>query len=284
MRDSITGHSLFNDNKMTRGLDARPVILVESDSDQSMIGAHILDRKARCAPGFSRTATLLAAELHERAGDDWVIAVVDRDVDVPVARNVIVTDMYDLEAEALLLNRSAVVRYVYTHLVSERSFQTASPAQASWILDESIVLAATIGWARRHSHLDQLGVSMANLPINEIVKRGSPGDYTSSAVSLACQRARRPELASDLEDAVRSSLSADAKRLDICNGHDLLSALAVFVKPISGHRPNGRDFARGFHALIDCSAFALLSVFNPLRDWFKRLTSEELWDCLSPVH
>lgn len=285
MRDSLTGQTIFNTNQMTKSVDDRPVILVESDADLSIVVPHVKGQVARCAPGFSRTATLEAADLHLQNGDDWVIAVVDRDVRPPAAaKNVVVTVLYDLEAEVLLMNQAKAKRYIYSHAVSEGSYRTVTVDHASQIFDEAVLIASTIGWMRRYAHLNEMGVSMNKLPMSVVIQNGTPGDYVSSAVDIACVRAGEPAAVTALESAARSGLRDSERRLHVCNGHDLLDAMVVLIKRVAGHKPSSREFARGMHAMLDCFEFVLLSIFAPLQKWYWELANTELWDCSVEVN
>jgi len=81
VRESITGFSIFNSNRMVRQVDARLVVVMESDADLAIADGHVLESKVRLAPGNGKQATLEAARLHQDQGDDWVACFVDRDLD-----------------------------------------------------------------------------------------------------------------------------------------------------------------------------------------------------------
>ncbi|WP_239100681.1 hypothetical protein [Phycicoccus sp. CSK15P-2] len=237
------------------------------------------DEFVRSAPGFGKRATLLAAELHEANGDDWVIAVVDRDLDgISMPSNVFATSHYDLEAEIVFICAPHVSRVVYSHLISEATTHEAATRLSHLVRGEAVALAGAIGLMRRHASVQKLGISFASLPIQEIVKQGSPGNYIEPAARFACLKAGVPGHQSELRTAAEAGIDGDDLEY-LCNGHDLLIAMCVLIGDMGGHRPSHRDFARGLHASIDCTLLRRLSVFDPLRDWLLRLAGEEMWDC-----
>lgn len=281
MRESINGYGIFNANKMKRPYDARPVLIVESDADQSIINHHLRSKYARSTPGFSKSATLLAAELHLKAGDDWAVAIVDRDLDGIDHSNVFTTAYYDLEAELFFLDSQLVRRTIYSHVVSENFDAEEASQRADVVFSSTITLATTIGVMRKHAHESKLGVSLAALPIHEIVRRSADPDtdYASAAAQMAAQKSGKPEAEKHLKLASTRALDDEQTHAALCNGHDLFMALCAFIGQESGRRPSARDVARGMHAAIACTSFRRFSIFDPLNSWLRDLTGDQLWDC-----
>jgi len=281
VRESINGHAVFNNNQMTRQLDLRPVVLVESDSDLSIIGSHLQDDGVRCAPGFSKSAILLAAELHRENDDNWVVAVVDHDLAGADGSNVVATSHYDLEAEIYFKIPEKTKRYVYSFVVSEKIPHESAKAAARDSVLAARNLASTIGVMRKFAHENRLRISMSALPIAEIVDRDNDGDYVESVALVASMKAQSPQSKDALEDAARAGLAGAEKSDLLCCGHDLLQALCVFIGRQTGRPPRARDFARGFHACVECNDFRELSIHDPLRAWLSNLTGQEIWDCVA---
>jgi hypothetical protein len=279
MRDSITGYSIFNNNQMMRQLDARPVVLIESDSDLSILGPHLRDELVRCAPAFSKSATLLAAQLHYERGDNWVVAIVDQDLDRAQSGNVVVTSYYDLEAEIFFRQPGRILRYVYSHVVSEGIDHDDAKVRSSFAIERATRMATIVGVMRQHGHRARLGVSMRSFPVGEVIRRDDHGDYVETTAQLAESIARTPGVYAQMERAVRDALSTGTNLERLCSGHDLLMSLCALIGQQTHHRPGARDFARGFHAMADCAVIAELSVYDPLRSWFRTLSDCELWDC-----
>lgn len=282
MRESVTGHSLFNDNQMTRALDDRAVLLLESDADLSVIGSHLSDDHVRPSPGFSKSAVLLAARLHSRQGDDWVLGVVDRDFEFgPNEANVISTSHYDLEAEVFARHEARVARYVYSHLVSETAEHDEAKRFTEGAMRSVRELAGALGVMRKIAHETRLGISFSSLPMRQIVSRATQSDFVEAAAHFACLKARKMSEKAALEARTRASM---ATALDVSwyfNGHDLLRGACALIEAAASRLPGARDFDRGFHALVDCSIIPSLGIWSPVNDWLFEVSGETAWDCVA---
>ncbi|MDR6174051.1 hypothetical protein QE364_003118 [Nocardioides zeae] len=281
MRDSITGFSLFNENKLARQVDHRSVLMVESDADVSLIGLHVDEDVVRCKPGFARTATLLAAQLHLNYGDKWVAAIVDRDVvNSAVPSNAFTTRFYDLEAEIFLTNIDSVAQLTFRHLVTEETAGSMRMSEARQVVESAIELARAIGWVRYANNRQAMGIGTASLPLGEVVRR-SRGKNTliEAAAEMACVRARQPALAAALGADATSASNDPSILIDVCNGHDLFNALRFRISAVTGRAVAEREFARSLHALVSCPEFVATSVFGPVQAWFAREVGNGVFDC-----
>lgn len=278
MRESITGYTIFNNNRMVKQQqDDRLVLVMESDADISVVDTHTVHERLRVAPGYSKTAVVEASRLHRDAGDDWVVCFVDRDFQSEAELeqgNLFCSAFYDLDAEIYFACPELMERFYATHCDSGNQAGLAEVKQQIQEMTEAVGILrfAIIGQ-------EVLEVSVSGFPMGELAKAQHGDTYLARVITVSAGRA---QLSQSQIETLRATVEATKSDIDpeaLCNGHDLIGAMAATLASVGHLRPRPAELAAAFRAAVGCDCFRRLSVFSKLSAWATRKGLESFWEC-----
>lgn len=278
MRESITGYAIFNSNKMVRQQgDDRLVLIVESDADISIVDNHVSEFAARLTPGHGKQASLAAARLHREAGDEWVAAFVDKDFEreeLLEKTNVFCSRLYDLDAEIYFTCSDLINRFVRAHSVGQKDASIAA------VRELVLELGIAIGKVRYVAVTGGINISMARFPVGELTREKHGSGYLIRVLNVAVGRSvlGEEDEAKLREESIDLTFT-ETEAVGMCNGHDLLGALAVALARVGDLRPRPPELAAAIHGAVDCACFKRLSFYQKITPWAVSVGTEKLCDC-----
>ena len=279
MENHFTEDHLFNALRLLRERDTRLFLVVEGESDVRSLENHINSDDCDIVVGYGKKS-ILGAMGRLEVIDDKSVGLVDRDfgdlVDETIPKNVFTTCLYDREAD-ILLRANMISQYV-GRLYNRR--QVIQQCRKLWdtqqIVSLIVDIATTIGRVRWSSIRDQLGLNLSKFPIGEVARY--PGTVQEAdVIDIAVKRS--PNHRVDVESVKQACLvPIPIGAYDLCNGHDLVGALAVSSQWWAYDRVGSAEIERFLVAGLRCDMLVRLPWFRRLEAW--AVARERLiWNC-----
>ena len=278
MRDYLDQDDLFVYLRMLRKSDGRLFLVVEGESDVVTVERHIDRAVCTVIPGYGKRA-VLEAMVRVAVLDDECIALVDSDFGHQNSElgpsNVFTTHYYDRDTD-LLLKANLMYDYVAAVMDRKKASRYSKMSDPQLIVNVVISVAACVGEVRWASVSRNLGLDMSDFPIGAIMTR--PSVVCINVVTdLAIRRTRDCRIeAKDVQEACSNMPPMEPKRL--CNGHDLVRALAVSSQWWARKRIGRREIGNYIRATVRCDVLALLPWFDLLKLWAEA-RGRTLWTC-----
>lgn len=283
MLDQITGDDIFNTVAMLITVPGRStLVLMEGPPDCATLGPHVDHARTSLIPCHGVENLMRAIELVDQAQIEGVLAIRDRDwigilVPPPPSANIVLTDLYDLDA-TLLLKTAICIRII--SVLSPPSGPSA--ASEAMRLEEArtaaVSLAGAVGRLRLTSERQHLGLSLRLFPVHEVVEAEGATISLSRLIELACQRSRVSPVNPEV---VRGQYEAEPERDfdELCCGHDLGASLALICQRLFGASVVKRDTVLQMaRSALSCAELWTCHLFSRVKEWQER-TGWKVWNC-----
>lgn len=281
MRASLTGYDIFNTVMLQRSLDKRLVVVVESPEDTGTIDPHMNERDIQTFPGYGKESVLTAAQMFLSHQVSDVVVLIDADLDRYIGhhlgypKNVLMTEFYDLDADVLIHCPQALSATLanFTDRSKRQSYLASRGMSANEIIWD---MAIAVGEIRYCSVVRQCGLNLRGFPLHEVIDGYEQGTIRASTLTLALARTV------DAADITTSDVATDAAAIPdkryIASGHDLMSALAAFIRKRWGGTPGEKILASALRSAVQCQCWRNTSVYKSVEGWASQL-KVDAWTC-----
>jgi len=282
MREHLDGDDLHAYLGMLRTGDPRLFFVVEGDSDVRALGRRVLRSRCSLICGYRKRAVLKAMAKMEQTDPDGCVALVDRDFDdwlgKGIPTNVFMTDLYDRESD-LLLKSGLLKEFIGALKVDTNRRDLLKRARKPSVVAIVVAIGAAIGRVRWVSEREEWHLKLSKFPVHEVY-RGATVPRVDEVATLVLKRSDHPTVTiDDLLRACSKPINAADERL--CNGHDLVSALAVSSKWWARRRLGQKEIVDSLLVTVRCDVLEPLQWFNDLKAWAGQ-RGHLLWDCGEP--
>ena len=282
VRENLDADDLHAYLGMLRTGDRRLFFVVEGDSDVRALGRRVIQSSCLLICGYGKSAVLKAMAQMEQTDPDGCVALVDRDFDdwlgKSIPTNVFTTDLYDRESD-LLLKSGVLKDYVGALTHDGNRCDLLKRAKESSVVAIVVAIGAAIGRVRWVSERDKLDLNLSKFPVHSIFS-GTTVPRLDEVVALALKRSNHPTVQmKDILGACSTPATATDDRL--CNGHDLVSALAVSSEWWARRRLGQKEIVDSLLVAVRCDVLEPLQWFNDLKAWAGQ-RGYVLWDCVEP--
>ena len=269
---------LFVYLRMLRATDSRLFLVVEGESDLRTLEAHINSEVCGVIPGYGKRSVVEALGRLEPV-DEKAVGLVDRDfdylVDELVPANIVTTYYYDREAD-LLLKCKLLANYIGPLYCRNQQTSLSVFSHPSSVMKVVIDTAAIVGRVRWSAIRDRLDLNLSKFPIGAVMRRPRRV-IPSDVIGLAIHRTQNCKLkVQDVQESYQMAVPIDKKRL--CNGHDLVSALAVSSRWWASNKVGRKEIDNFLKTAVRCDILSLLPWFKELGNWADR-RGLMLWKC-----
>lgn len=282
MKKMIDGDVVFAEILMLRRIDSRAVVLVEGIQDVGILDPHLNESACRTQVAHGKKAVLKAIELARNAGMANVYAVVDRDLDFeesssePCAQ-ISISENYDLVADAIV-NCSIVTAQVVANFADRDMHQQYVRSRSTTLIELLVAISTPLAILRYLSVKNNYGLNLKNFPIESLVKAYETGALLKEAVRIAIHRSKNSTIT---ENDLYSTASLHPKDgiTRLCNGHDLVGALATLMRIRWGGNSVGYDvISRSVGSAVGCHCVQKLAVYRDLANWGADI-GLSVWEC-----
>ncbi len=285
MQQYLDGDTLYANMMMLRTVDDRAILILEGWSDCSALDPHVAEGRCQTLPAHSRRAVERAIELVDLNQTPLVLGVVDRDwvgvLDPPhTSKNVVCTDLYDLDTTILLSGDVAPrVIAVFTDRSAVSAHVTACACASP--LAVALRIAVVIGSLRLISLRDGLDLSTRQLPVEAtLAPSGDEIDYKKLATVVASRSPRSSMTAADIEDVLISQLPLAEEASRLCSGHDMAAVLAWLMRQKWGGGAVGyKNVAATIRAALSCETLKATSLYADVKAWAAS-NGTVVWSCV----
>lgn len=279
MLQHLDEKDLFAHLRMLRSGDSRLFLVVEGETDIRSLDRCIDSNGCTLIAGYGKHAVIQALESIKGIDPTGCVGLVDRDfgglLDENIPSNVFRTDLYDREADLLLLTG---LLDDYVDVVSEseklKELLTASGEQS--VKSIVIRISACIGKIRWASVRDKLGVRLSDFPIGAVIEWPAIVKE-QKVIDLAIQRTIKCSY-SGAEIAMACLKPIPTKTDRICNGHDLIASLSASAKWWAKRHIGRQEIKDFISAAVRCDILVKLDWFHHLNTWANK-NGRTLWNC-----
>lgn len=286
MKEYISGDDVVATVILLRDDDSRVVVLVEGESDCSVLDGHINDASAVTLPAFGKNNVIAALDKFAEANIGGVIGVIDSDwigvlPGTTATGAIVVSENYDLDVDVMLLP-GLFSRFALAHFDREAVLRALDSAGVDELLDRVFAIAAPIGILRYVAARDRLSIPLRDFPAESVVDVRNLACDVRRLAMVAADRSGGTLVADQIESMVESELSALPSPLHrFVSGHDAAAVLAIVGRRLLGARGLSRDHVeRGLRAAVGCAEFRQLNVARSLSLWGSA-RGVEMWHCVS---
>jgi hypothetical protein len=268
---------------MMRDLDERAIILVEGNSDCSIIDPHLNKSAAQTYPADGkRNVEKVVQALLERnemnivglADSDWTGTPWGTDKEP----GIVYTELYDLEMDLLAID-GVIERVLSSHCTNKDFPKTRSVGEE---LEEMgtgspfeflVRIVSPLGVLRSISVEHGLRLNLRDFPLHVYIGSLNQEINIKELVSMAIKRTNNckldeEELLSLLEQRLKNAALPNAR---YCCGHDMCNALAFLAKKRWGGKLGQGQAERSVRASIGFDEFLRLTVKRDLDTWGQQI-------------
>lgn len=276
MREYLKHTDLYAYICMLQGADARLIFVLEGVSDVRSLERQVNPDECIVVAGYGKLAILGALARLEVAARDRCVGLVDRDfsdlLDEYIPSNVVLTELYDREAD-LLLRANLMDHYIEAIAEPAKKTQLLSESGDSNLRAAVIRIAAIVGKLRWYSVSKSLGLNLSKFPIGSVLKRPLTLEF-SDLSELAVKRTSNCTIHPDLLVQHTDSVVDNTERM--CSGHDLVSILAVSSTWWTNHAVGRREINNHIAAAIRLDVLMQLRWFSELSSW-ATIRGHKIW-------
>ncbi len=281
----LTPKHIANEVGIAGRQGAKPVVLVEGESDKALFLQFFSVNRDEMLPTFGKVNLLLV--IAECIARRWryVIGIVDSDDEAiapptgigsrPIGTELVETGVRD--AEVLVLTATRVIMrmvdvWADPSLLARRSSLSIAEEAIRWSLEQCY----GIGCLRRASVSGKWELPMDALPLDTILTIESGLNVNLLITVLVARRASLTDeqLQTALESEKAKHENNNVPPTVICRGHDVAAAMAIYFRKVLGARSVGRELlektARAIYGVEDFKRSELLP---QLRVW-ERITGQ----------
>ncbi|WP_310725091.1 hypothetical protein [Streptomyces sp. N2A] len=247
-------------------------LLVEGDTDCSVIDPHIDVTLCDTLPSGGKTVVLGAVRMAREEGFDRLAAVIDLDwaeILYPKTQDddVFYTDHYDIDATVFFREHNALrVAGSFSNRARLRS-HVANCGYAN--LHELVTrLAFPVGLLRFTSEKRRLQLNLRDFPISVVLNDEGNGIDLDRLIDLSLRRSGRDSACK--EEVARLYAEAKEEVTDVqryCSGHDLLAALATVLHRKFGSKASIDSISRAVRGAFSCSDVKESALFSSISKW-----------------
>ncbi|MFJ6861370.1 hypothetical protein [Streptomyces werraensis] len=284
MLDLLTADDVLSHVMMLADTNDLLYLLVEGDTDCSVIDPHLDMTLCDTLPGGGKTVVLGAIRMAREEGFNRLAAVIDLDwVDLLYPKDeeegVFYTDYYDIDATVFFQEQNVLrVAGSFANRSQLRSHIANCPHST---LHELVThIAFPVGALRFTSEKHRLQLNLRDFPISVTLNDSGTGIDFDRLLDVSLRRSGK-ELESK-EEVVRLYRQERAAMSEIeryCSGHDLLSALATILHRKCGSKASSDAIARAVRGAFSCSDVKESSLFSAIKKWGES-HGRELLTCL----
>ena len=274
------GYELVAELVMSRTLGPPLALIVEGKEDHSLLNSRIHHGGLRILPAGSKTACVEAARAAENT-EEWIRCLADRDFDhvinpePPLPTNLVLTEHYDLQTDYVRAAKGMLRSVILELLDSQGTELFLSDPPDKWI-QEIIRSAGLVGRLRFAVKQEAAGrFSTDGWPMTQLLDAGRQGREVEALADEATRRLKKEVTQSEISELLEAS-SYESQDWEFVNGHDLVSALLVTIKPYS-HKNVSRDVVESvFRAKVEQNVLAQLPAMCTLESW-ARSNGQQFW-------
>jgi len=283
MLESLTGDDIYAAIVMLTSVPNRRAILcVESGADADCFAPHVNEDGVRFVPCNGKRNLMRAIELADAADIKGVLGIRDRDwigtlEDEPVSRNLVLTDIYDLDATLILrtdIGKRTLIVFGSHDIVG----QYIEKVGAHSAVDILVHITSALGRLRLVSERHSLRLSLERFPVGQVVDISSGEIRPDEMIALA--RRRSPEC-TKTEEEIRELFDSEptAQEELLCSGHDLGATMAFLIQAAwGGARPAKDVILKTVRSALACSELRSLRLFDAVVAW-ERNSDWMIWSC-----
>ena len=268
MLEHLEWSDLYAYIRMLQGADHRLIFVLEGVSDVRSLERQVDQQECTVVVGYGKMAVLAALTQLEVANQDRCVALVDRDfsdlIGEHIPSNVILTELYDREAD-FLLKANLIDHYVSAIGEPSRTRNLLQDSGDSNLRLSIVRVAAAVGSVRLYSVSQSLGLNLSQLPFPTLLKRPMRLD-TAELVEMIVRKTSGCIL--DPNWLVEHLTNQAVEHPDrMCSGHDLISVIAVSSKWWTNHAVCEREINNYIAATVRLDVLAQLCWFGELASW-----------------
>lgn len=279
MLQHLDEKDLFACLRMLRLGDSRLFFVVEGETDIRSLDRCIDSSDCTLIPGYGKRAVLKALERIEDIDPKGCVGLVDRDfgdlLDEKIPANVFTTDLYDREAD-LLLVAGLLDDYVDVVRAPEKLKELLAASSEQSIKSIVVRISACVGRIRWASVHNGLGIKLSDFPIGAIIEWPAIVKE-QEVIDLAIHRTRGCSYRS-AEIVMACSEPIPAKNHQICSGRDLVASLSASAKWWAKRHIGRQEIEDFISAAVRCDILVKLTWFHHLNTWAKK-NGRQLWNC-----
>jgi hypothetical protein len=284
VQEYLDGDSLFAYLLLLRTADSRTILLLEGDDDCATLDPHIEQHEAQTIPAFARRHAERAVELAEENQIERVLGILDRNFSdllgqEPSSQNIVLTDLYDLDATILFSSDVATrVVAVYTDRDAVQAHGTETGLAP---LQCAVRMAAVLGSLRFISHRDGLSLFTRDLPIEAVVASSHDEvDASRLALIVASKSGGASLTAADIEGKLVGELPLEHPPERLCSGRDLAGIIAWLMRKKWGAGAVGKNnVAATIRAALSCDVLKASSLYREVQAWAEA-HGTRVWSCV----
>ncbi|MEU7461823.1 hypothetical protein [Streptomyces griseofuscus] len=247
-------------------------LLVEGDTDCSVIDPHIDITMCDTLPSGGKTVVLGAVRMAREEGFDRLAAVLDLDwTDLLYPKtqddDIFFTDHYDIDATVFFREQNVLrVSGSYANRVQLRSYVANSGYPTLHEVVERI--AFPIGLLRFISEKHRLQLNLRDFPISLVLNDDVNGIDMDNLLDLSLKRSRKgDECREEITRLYWESESEVTNYRRYCSGHDLLTALATILHRKCGSKASIDAISRAIRGAYSCSDARESPLFLSISKW-----------------
>lgn len=175
-------------------------------------------------------------------------------------KSLFVTDCHDIEMQMVFSKktmRSLFCEHQIDHSLSDN------------IINDILEAVKFIGAIRWYNDTYDLELSFKDLPLVSFFNPDELAIDKEAVISIINSRSsnkKREITLQDIEDFMPSKVDL----YNLCNGHDFVKALALFVSQTQKPQVSDKDIQKALRLSYDIEAFKTSRLYNSLVDWEKR--------------
>lgn len=283
MFESLTGHDVYMANVMARQVDVRHVLIVESEADVGTLQPHIDGEQVRLTLALGSQNVLSAAGLHLDYEHTWVVALVDRDADREPSNlsNVVTTRHYDLDADLFFECPDLARRLISTFGVVAGKDPLSGP-HIERIRAQVVYRASVVGVFRTSIECFGDALPMSGFPTGSLFEMTIDGDEFDKCAALVARRLDQADAAwcSSAAEEARTKHKQGGNAHSLCNGHDLIAALAGYLRHVRGRTLKKVDLEAALRGGASCDCMRNVTAIGEVRALFDA-SGIDAFDCFA---
>lgn len=283
MKSSLTGYDLFATIMMTRQVDKRLVIVLESEEDCGVIDPHLNSAEVYSEPGFGKVSVLEAAGMVAGHASPGILCLVDADFDRLTGADglypsgVESTEFYDLDSDIIFHDPDAMRTLAINF--SKREPRSTYLISKAVEVDEIVVEVSTaVGALRKISISEGHNFSLNSFPMQHAVAGYDLGQLLPEVIKMAELRSPSVPPGTVEPAAIVTEIDKMSDPRSLCRGHDMLSALSVLIRSWGG-RIGHKDFESAARARVSCAVWSKTKFYKVVADWAAHF-SVHAWTCV----
>ncbi|MBV7245683.1 DUF4435 domain-containing protein [Streptomyces sp. MW-W600-10] len=272
MLDLLTADDVLSHVMMLADTNELLYLLVEGDTDCSVIDPHIDIAVCDTIPSGGKTVVLGAIRMAREEGFSRLAAVVDLDwvgILYPKVEDneVFFTDHYDIDATVFFREQNTLrVAGSFSNRAQLRSYVANSNFPT---LHEAVKqIALPVGLLRFTSEKHRLQLNMRDFPISVILDHDANEIDVDRLIDIAIKRSGKDD---DCKEEIARLYREEGEQMKnpvrYLSGHDLLTALAAVLHKKCGSKASIDAMSRAVRGAYGCSDARESPLFSSISKW-----------------